>query len=157
MQYQTKVGFKNVKTCQFHMFYAPNKKSSCQRALKRTRRRKAKVGTYCAGASHLASLLVSSVLLAFYWCGRCLKRPRLGPQGLKSSHGETAKLVSPPQRPFNVQSDVHQTRADHRRGQSQIISGTSALPLPSNRAVVSHKHQGEVGALVSWLSPESSS
>ena len=58
----------------------------------------------------------------------------------------TAKLVNPSQRSVNVQSDVHQTRANHHRGQSQVISRTSALPLPSNRAV---KQQGEVEALVS--------
>ena len=48
-------------------------------------------------------------------------------------------LVSPSQHSVYVQSDVHQARANHRRGQSQVINETSALPLPSNRKARSRR------------------
>ena len=48
-------------------------------------------------------------------------------------------LVSPSQHSVYFQSDVHQARANHRRGQSQVINETSALPLPSNRKARSRR------------------
>ena len=92
---------------------------------------------------------MSAVLLCAVAGGRCcgLKRPRLGPQGLESSNDEVYGKVGQSITAFTgCPVDVHQTRANYHRGQSQVISGMSALPLQSNHAVVSHKHQGEVGA-----------
>ena len=113
-----------------HVFTPLIKKSSCQRPQKgQEELSKSRDLLHRSITSGVATDLLCSAGVLLVWS-------MLWSQ--TAPYDETAKLVSPPQRSVNVQSDVHQARANHRRGQSQVITETSALPLPSNRAVVSH-------------------
>ena len=86
MQKQTRVGFENVKTCQFHMFYDPITMSAGPEKDQGEKSKSRDLMRRCI----ISGVAVSTVLLCVVACGRCcgLKTAPVRATGSGKFHGK---------------------------------------------------------------------